>query len=196
MIVGIDEVGRGCMAGPLVAGAVLFDKPMRGLKDSKKLTREQRIVFDAKIRKKALAHGLGWVMPEELDEVGLTQAVRLAMERALLAIELEYERVIIDGNYNFLRHVPKTETLIKADDLIPAVSAASILAKVARDTWMIDAAKDYPDYGFDSHVGYCTPAHRAAVARHGICALHRKSFAPIKLALGQTELMTEAPPAL
>ena len=135
-------------------------------------------------------------MPEELDEVGLTQAVRLAMERALLAIELEYERVIIDGNYNFLRHVPKTETLIKADDLIPAVSAASILAKVARDTWMIDAAKDYPDYGFDSHVGYCTPAHRAAVARHGICALHRKSFAPIKLALGQTELMTEAPPAL
>lgn len=196
MIVGIDEVGRGCMAGPLVAGAVLFDKPMRGLKDSKKLTREQRIVFDAKIRKKALAHGLGWVMPEELDEVGLTQAVRLAMERALLAIELEYERVIIDGNYNFLRHVPKTETLIKADDLIPAVSAASILAKVARDTWMIDAAKDYPDYGFDSHVGYCTAAHRAAVAQHGICALHRKSFAPIKLALGQTELMTEAPPAL
>lgn len=185
MIVGIDEVGRGCMAGPLVAGAVLFDRPMRGLKDSKKLTREQRALFDAKIRKKALAYGLGWVMPEELDEVGLTHAVRLAMERALVAIEQEYERVIIDGNFNFLKHVPKTETLIKADDLIPAVSAASIIAKVARDNWMIEAAKDFPGYGFESHVGYCTRAHQAAVAQLGVSILHRRSFAPVRIALGQ-----------
>lgn len=190
MIVGIDEVGRGCMAGPLVAGAVLFDKPMRGLKDSKKLTREQRTLFDAKIRKKALAYGLGWVMPAELDEVGLTHAVRLAMERALAAIESEYDKVIIDGNFNFLKHVPKTETLIKADDLIPAVSAASIIAKVARDNWMIEAAKDHPGYGFESHVGYCTLAHRAAVATLGVSTLHRKSFAPVRLALQQAELAT------
>ncbi|MGF7228834.1 MAG: ribonuclease HII [Candidatus Saccharibacteria bacterium] len=180
MIVGIDEVGRGCMAGPLVAGAVLLQRPMRGLKDSKKLTRQQRVSFDAKIRDKALAFGLGWVMPEELDAVGLTQAVRLAMERALVAIELEYERVIIDGNFNFLAHMPKTETLIKADDLIPAVSAASIIAKVARDTWMIQVAQEYPEYGFDAHVGYCTPAHQAALAQYGVTALHRKSFAPVR----------------
>lgn len=185
MIVGIDEVGRGCMAGPLVAGAVLFDRPrpVRGLKDSKKLTREQRMILDIKIRQKAVAFGIGWVMPDELDAVGLTQAVRLAMERALAKIEADYERVIIDGNYNFLKHVEKTETLIKADDLIPAVSAASILAKVARDNWMIAAAKSYPGYGFDSHVGYCTSAHRAAVAELGACDLHRRSFAPVRLAL-------------
>jgi len=190
MIVGIDEVGRGCMAGPLVAGAVLLPGRMRGLKDSKKLTREQRVLFDAKIRNKALALGLGWVMPEELDEVGLTHAVRLAMERALAAIELEYERVIIDGNFNFLKHVPKTETLIKADDLIPAVSAASIIAKVARDNWMIAAAKDFPGYGFESHVGYCTAAHRAAIAELGISTIHRKSFSPVRLALQQAELIS------
>lgn len=183
MVVGIDEVGRGCMAGPLVAGAVLLERPIRGLKDSKKLTRIERAAFDIKIRKKAVAFGIGWVMPEELDTVGLTQAVRLAMERALTAIEVKYERIIIDGNYNFLKHIEKTETLIKADDIIPAVSAASIIAKVARDNWMVEAAKDYPKYGFESHVGYCTPRHRAAVIEHGTCDLHRKSFAPVRLAL-------------
>lgn len=183
MIVGIDEVGRGCMAGPLVAGAVLLGKPIKGLKDSKKLTREQRVVFDGKIRQKALAYGLGWVMHDELDKVGMTQAIRLAMERALAAINVEYDTVIIDGNYNFLQHVAKTETLIKADDKIPAVSAASIIAKVARDTWMITAAQDYPGYGFESHVGYCTPAHRAAVSSLGVCDLHRRLFAPVRAAL-------------
>lgn len=172
------------MAGPLVAGAVMLDKPIRGLKDSKKLTREQRALFDIKIRQKALAYGLGWVMHDELDEVGMTQAIRLAMERALLAIQDDYERVIIDGNYNFLKHLPKTETLIKADDTVPAVSAASILAKVARDNWMIAAANDYPGYGFESHVGYCTPKHRAAVLNLGTCDLHRKTFAPVRMALG------------
>lgn len=183
MIVGIDEVGRGCMAGPLVAGAVLLERPIRGLKDSKKLTRAQRTVFDVKIRDKAVAYGLGWVMPEELDQVGLTQAVRLAMERALAAINADYDKVIIDGNFNFLRHIPKTETLIKADDIIPAVSAASIIAKVARDNWMINAHLQFPGYGFDSHVGYCTAEHRAALTALGACELHRKSFEPVRLAL-------------
>lgn len=172
------------MAGPLVAGAVLLDRPMRGLKDSKQLTRAQRELLDAKIRAKALAFGLGWVMAEELDAVGLTQAVRLAMERALAAIGVPYERVIIDGSYNFLRHIDNTETLVKADVLIPAVSAASILAKVARDNWMIAAAKRYPAYGFDSHVGYCTAAHRRAIQEHGPTDIHRTSFAPVRLVLG------------
>lgn len=184
MIVGIDEVGRGCMAGPLVAAAVVLERPIRGLKDSKKLTRAQREVFDAKIRAKALAYGVGWVMPDELDAVGLTQAVRLAMERALEAISIPYERVIIDGNYNFLKHHEKTETLIKADDLVPAVSAASIIAKVARDNWMIAASETYPGYGFESHVGYCTAAHRAAVEALGVSDIHRMTFAPVRMALG------------
>jgi len=189
MIIGIDEVGRGCMAGPLVAGAVLLDKPIRGLKDSKKLTRAEREAFDRKIRAKATAFGLGWVMPDELDAVGLTHAVRLAMERALQAIEMPYEEVIIDGNFNFLKHIEKTSTLIKADDTVPAVSAASILAKVARDTWMINAAKEYPGYGFESHVGYCTPAHRKALLDLGICKLHRLTFAPVRLVTEQNELL-------
>jgi ribonuclease HII len=183
MIVGIDEVGRGCMAGPLVAGAVLLDKPIRGLKDSKKLTRQQRQVLDATIRDRALAYGIGWVMHDELDAVGMTQAIRLAMQRALAEIGRTYDTVIIDGNYNFLQHIDGTETMIKADDTIPAVSAASIIAKVARDTWMIEAAQTYPGYGFESHVGYCTPQHRAAVATLGVCELHRRLFAPVKAAL-------------
>jgi ribonuclease HII len=170
------------MAGPLVAGAVLLEKPLRGLKDSKLLTRKQREVFDVRIRERALAFGIGWVSAQELDEVGLTGAVRLAMERALAQITVPYDKVIIDGNYNFLKHLPKTSTLIKADNTIPAVSAASIIAKVARDNWMIEAAKEFPGYGFESHVGYCTRAHREALALLGTTTLHRTTFSPVRIA--------------
>jgi ribonuclease HII len=181
--VGIDEVGRGCWAGPLVAGAVLLKVPIRGLKDSKKLTRLQREKLDVIIRKKALAIGLGWVTSAELDSIGLTEAVRLAMRRALAEITCAYEEIIIDGNYNFLADVAGTRTLIKADDLIPAVSAASIVAKVARDNFMRGIAPDFPEYQFETHVGYGTATHRAALKRHGVCELHRRSFEPIKLLL-------------
>jgi len=181
MIVGVDEVGRGCWAGPVVAGAVLLDKPIRGLKDSKKLTRQQRAAFDGKIRAKAKAVGIGWVSSAELDTLGMTKAVRLAMDRAVAQITVPYDEIIIDGNYNFLAHLPNTKTLIKADDKIPAVSAASIVAKVARDTWMVtEAAKLFPLYGFESHVGYGTLRHREAIETHGLCELHRRLFAPIK----------------
>lgn len=180
MIVGIDEVGRGCLAGPLVAGAVILERPIRGLRDSKKLTRLQRETLDVKIRGKALAIGLGWVPSRELDAVGLTQAVRLAMERAIAAITVPYERIIIDGNYNFLAGFPQSETLIGADDIVAEVSAASIIAKVARDHFMFEAASQYPGYGFDSHVGYATPAHLAALQAQGICELHRRSFQPVQ----------------
>jgi ribonuclease HII len=183
MIVGIDEVGRGCLAGPLVAGAVLLRRPIAGLRDSKKLTRAQRETFDAVIRKKAVAFGLGWVPAEELDQVGLTHAVRLAMTRALAQIAEPYKEIIIDGNYNFLEHEPLAKCIIKADDLVPAVSAASIIAKVARDNFMIAAAKDHPHYGFDSHVGYATATHRTALNTHGMCILHRRSFAPVRALL-------------
>ncbi|HUS26455.1 MAG TPA: ribonuclease HII [Nevskiaceae bacterium] len=184
MIVGIDEVGRGCWAGPLVAGAVLLRRPVAGVRDSKKLTRAQREELDVVIRAKAPAYGLGWVSVEELDVVGLTQAVRLAMERALACIVEPYQRIIIDGNYNFLAHMPHTQATIAADDIVPAVSAASIIAKVARDRFMAQTAAQFPAYGFERHVGYGTPGHIAALKLHGICDLHRRSFKPIQAALG------------
>lgn len=184
MIVGIDEVGRGCLAGPVVAGAVILKGKIRGIKDSKKLTKEERERFDKIIRKKALAIGIGWVSPQEIDDLGMTEAVRLAMYRALAEIshEHDYSQIIIDGNYNYLAHLPESVTMIKADDKIPAVSAASIVAKVARDHWMATiAATQHPQYGFESHVGYGTPRHCNAIEDHGICDLHRRLFAPVKM---------------
>lgn len=180
LVVGVDEVGRGCWAGPLVAGAVLLDQPIPGLKDSKQLTRRQREALDAQIRVAALGFGLGWVDPHELDEVGLTEAVRLAMHRAVAAITAPYDAIVVDGNYNFLADDPRSSCLIKADALVPAVSAASILAKVARDKYMAHAALQYADYGFEKHVGYGTAVHMAALLEFGVCDLHRRSFAPIR----------------
>ena len=179
-IVGIDEVGRGCWAGPLVAGAVLLKTPIAGLKDSKKLSKTKRAQLTQDIYSSGAAVGLGWVTPKEVDELGLTQAVRVAMERSLAKITVPYEQVIIDGNLNFLEHVPLTECLIKADDLVPAVSAASIVAKVARDTYMEGLATMYPGYGFESHVGYGTAQHRAALQNLGINEQHRQSYKPIQ----------------
>ncbi|MDB5186069.1 MAG: putative Ribonuclease [Candidatus Saccharibacteria bacterium] len=181
MIVGIDEVGRGCWAGPLVAGAVLLGDPIVGLADSKKLSKRTREKLDADIRVSAVAYGLGWVTPFELDEIGLTEAVRLAMERAMAEIRVPYDEIIIDGNYNFLSSNPKSSCLIKADDTIQAVSAASIVAKVARDQYMEKMALTHPGYGFEKHVGYGTAAHSAALKLYGITELHRRSFAPIKV---------------
>ena len=131
--VGIDEVGRGCWAGPLVAGAVALAKPIDGLKDSKKLSKTQREKLAIIIEEEALAFGLGWVDAATIDEVGLTEAHRLAMADALGQIIIDYDEVIIDGHLNYLADLPKTSSLIKADDSVPAVSAASIIAKVARD---------------------------------------------------------------
>lgn len=183
MTVGIDEVGRGCWAGPLVAGAVLLGDPIAGLADSKKLSKARRAKLDAEIRLHAIAFGLGWVTPQEVDDIGLTEAVRLAMQRAVAEITVAYDEIIIDGNYNYLSADPRSTCLIKADDSIPAVSAASIIAKVARDAFMSNASLQYPGYHFENHVGYGTTAHAAALKLQGICDLHRRSFAPIKALL-------------
>jgi ribonuclease HII len=186
MIMGIDEVGRGCWAGPVVAGAVVLKRRIPGLADSKKLTKAKRELLDVKIRKQAVAYGLGWVSPEEVDRIGLTEAVRLAMQRATDQISPEaYDEIIIDGNYNYLSDNPKSTCLIKADDKIAAVSAASIIAKVARDNYMAGMAVTYPNYMFESHVGYGTALHQAALKLHGVCDLHRKSYAPIKALLAE-----------
>lgn len=181
MTVGIDEVGRGCWAGPVVAGAVLLGEPIVGLKDSKKLSKKQREKLDAEIRVSALAFGLGWVSAAEIDQIGLTEAVRLAMHRALEQITAEYGQIVIDGDYNFFADNPKSLAVIGADNSVPAVSAASIIAKVARDRFMADAALQFPGYGFEKHVGYGTAAHNLALRTLGITELHRRSFKPIQV---------------
>ncbi len=184
MIVGIDEVGRGPWAGPLVVGAVVlpdgFDLP--GLTDSKKLSAKRRDVLAAQIKERASGWGLGWVHAAELDAVGLSKALRLATIRAMEAITVPYHEIIIDGTINFLQETGKgayVTTLPKADALIPAVSAASIVAKVARDAYMAGLDVEYPGYGFGSHVGYGTAKHRQALDTLGITPQHRKSFKPI-----------------
>lgn len=179
-IVGIDEVGRGCLAGPLVAGAVVLDKRMYKLRDSKLLTKRQREVLSARIQTKALAYATGWVTPQEIDAVGMTKATSLAMRRALEQITCDYDEIIIDGSINYLKPNPKARAIVKADQTVPVVSAASIIAKVARDQFMTDIATKYPQYQFDHHVGYGTQLHRDMLKLHGYCDLHRMSFKPLQ----------------
>ncbi len=178
--VGIDEVGRGCWAGPVVAGAVVIGQPIAGLADSKQLGKKRRQELSAIIETEAAAIGLGWVAPAEIDEIGLTAAVGLAMRRALEQITLEYDEIIIDGNFNFLPDKPNVKTIVKADASVLAVSAASIIAKVARDRYMAGIKGDYPDYGFDRHVGYGTALHLERLKLYGVSDLHRRSFKPVR----------------
>ena len=183
MIVGIDEVGRGPWAGPLVFGAVILGgAEIAGLTDSKKLSKKRRTVLDVEIREKAIAFGLGWVSAEELDTVGMSKACELACRRALEHITVPYGEIIIDGVVNFLKDTgkgPYVTTMKQADLLVPSVSAASIIAKVARDAFMEEQDAVYPGYGFASHVGYGTKQHMDALKLLGVTPLHRKSFAPI-----------------
>ena len=189
-ILGIDEVGRGPWAGPLVVGAcVLGDAKIEGLTDSKKLTAKKREQLAAEIHEKA-AVGLGWISAAELDKIGLSKALCKAARLAVKQIHAPFHEIIIDGTMNFLRDTPLSgyvQVLTKADLLIPEVSAASIVAKVARDEYMKKLAEKYPGYGFEKHVGYGTAAHKKALTELGICPEHRKSFRPIKELLGATD---------
>jgi ribonuclease HII len=183
MIVGIDEVGRGPWAGPLVFGAVVLgDAEIVGLTDSKKLTKKRREMLSQEIYEKARAVGLGWVSAAELDKLGMSEALRLACRRALGQITVPYQQIVLDGTINFLEGTgkgPYVTTLARADLLVPSVSAASIVAKVARDAYMTQQDDIYPGYGFGSHVGYGTAAHRIAIEKLGVTPLHRLSFAPL-----------------
>lgn len=183
MILGIDEVGRGPWAGPLVVGAVVLGTAViDGLTDSKKLSKKKRDQLDLVIRDQASGFGLGWVQADELDIIGLAAALRLATIRAVEQVHASYSEIIIDGTINFLSETTKGQyvtTLPKADLLIPSVSAASIIAKVARDNYMALQDDVYPGYGFSSHVGYGTVAHRSAIEKIGVTPLHRISFAPL-----------------
>jgi len=187
--VGVDEVGRGCWAGPLVAGAAalpsnlnIADLPIK-LRDSKKLSKKQRVTAASWVREHAVAIGLGWVEPAEIDKLGLTESVRLAMERALAGIRVSYDELVIDGNINYFPDDPKARALIKADDTVPSVSAASIVAKVARDMYMTELSTRYTGYGFETHVGYGTTAHIAALRKHGVTDIHRLSYKPVRALL-------------
>ena len=177
--VGIDEVGRGSWAGPLVASAVILRRRIPGLTDSKQLSRRQRERLAEAIEKQAVAIGIGWVEPAMIDEIGLTKAVGLAMRLALEDISEPYDQVIIDGNHNYLPDIPGTKAIVKADASIAAVSAASITAKVVRDKYMRDMAIKLPHYGFDRHVGYGTALHLERLRLHGVSPLHRLSYRPV-----------------
>lgn len=192
-ILGIDEVGRGPLAGPLVVGAVILPEEEREwykeLKDSKKLSAKKREKLSDMIMAEA-AVGLGWVSNIELDEVGISGALRLATRRAVKAVQklhAPFSQIVIDGKVNFLKNTPLEEyvsVMIKADDLIREVSAASIVAKVARDKYMCELAGKYPEYGFEKHMGYGTVFHRRAIEEFGICPEHRLSFEPCKSLVG------------
>lgn len=187
MILGIDEVGRGVWAGPLVVGAVVLgESTIEGLTDSKKLTKHRREQLAATIIDSAAAVGYGWVWPDEIDEYGLGSGLRIATKRAVRAVQeqhVAFDEIIIDGTVNFLADTalsPYVSTLKKADLLIQTVSAAAIIAKVARDSYMADQDAVYPGYGFAEHVGYGTAAHRAAIAEYGVTPLHRLSIRPLQ----------------
>ncbi len=180
MIVGIDEVGRGAWAGPMVVGAVMLGgATIEGLTDSKKLTKKQREILDIEIRQKATAIGLGWVSARDIDSIGLSAALKLASRRALAHIRGEFKEIIIDGTVALIDD-PRVTLLKKADLLIPSVSAASIVAKVARDNYMKHIDGIFPGYKFTGHVGYGTAAHRAAIADKGVTPLHRLSYTPLR----------------
>ena len=183
MILGIDEAGRGPWAGPLVVGAVVLGGvEIEGLTDSKKLSKKKRELVYEQVIERSLAYASGWVSAGELDEIGMSAALRLATRRAVEQIAVPYSEIIIDGTVNFLADTGKgayVQTMTKADLLIPSVSAASIIAKVERDRWMAKQDVLYPEYGFGAHAGYGTAKHRAAIERYGVTPLHRLSFAPL-----------------
>lgn len=192
MILGIDEVGRGAWAGPLVVGAcVLNDAKIKGLTDSKALSGKQREKLSAEISKSSAIIGLGWVSNDELDKIGLSAALKLATRRAVKEVQIKckkqnikFNEIIIDGTVNFLAGTPLEKyasTLKKADLLISSVSAAAICAKVARDNFMAELSKkpEFEPFCFENHAGYGTPKHRAALSEFGVSKIHRKSFKPI-----------------
>ena len=182
VVVGVDEVGRGPWAGPLVAAAVVWDDSIspEGLADSKVLSYKKRTELAELIRRDAVDIGIGWVSAAEIDSRGLSQANRLAMLRALAALKCDGLQIIIDGNVDYLKPDYKCQTIVKADGKVSAVSAASIIAKLARDTYMTQIAKVYPQYGFENHVGYGTSNHILKLKQYGVSPLHRQGFKPIQ----------------
>lgn len=181
MICGVDEAGRGPLAGPVVAAAVILDpaRPVVGLADSKKLGAARREKLAAEIRASALAWCVAAASVAEIDELNILQATLLAMQRAVAGLAIAPVEVLIDGNRCPHLAIP-ARAIVGGDATVAAISAASILAKTVRDAGMLELHERYPAYGFDRHKGYGTAAHLAALARHGPCDAHRRSFAPVR----------------
>lgn len=189
-VAGVDEAGRGPLAGPVVAAAVVLDpaRPIEGLTDSKKLSARRRERFDARIRAEALAFAIARVGPDEIDRINILQASLAAMVRAVAALPVAAQAVRVDGNRAPEFGVPAA-ALVGGDALDPAISAASILAKVDRDRLLVAMADEYPGYGFAAHKGYGTRVHLEALTRLGPCPAHRRSFAPVRAAADQGRLV-------
>lgn len=183
-VAGVDEVGRGPLAGPVVTAAVILDpqNPIPGLADSKKLTEKRREFLVPLIQKYALAWAMGRAEPGEIDELNILQASLLAMKRAVEALSISPEHVLVDGIHAPTLNCPVT-TIIKGDQSEPAIAAASILAKVARDQEMVALDNVYPGYGFAKHKGYPTKQHQQALLSLGVTDIHRRSFGPVRAAL-------------
>ena len=185
LIAGVDEVGRGPLVGDVVTAAVILDpnNPIEGLNDSKKLTEKKRLALLPEIKEKALAWSVGRCSPEEIDQLNILQATMVAMQRAIEGLEVAPDFALIDGN-----RVPQlnmdAQAVVKGDMRVAEISAASIIAKVVRDQEMEELDKLHPQFGFAKHKGYPTKAHFEAIEQHGVIEQHRKSFKPVKKALG------------
>lgn len=184
LICGVDEAGRGPLAGPVSAAAVILDdsRPIAGLADSKKLSEKQRDQLAPLIRERALAWAVAYAEVGEIDDLNILQATLLAMRRAVLALPIQPQQVLVDGLYCPQTGIP-SQAIVKGDSKVAAISAASILAKTARDELMLQLHQRYPQYGFDGHKGYPTPSHLAALREHGVCDVHRRSFRPVREAM-------------
>ena len=177
IVCGVDEAGRGPLAGPVCAAAVILPPHVEipGLNDSKKLTDKRRRELAPIIKECAIAYGIAFADEKEIDEINILQATFLAMERAVSQLAVKPEILLIDGNRERDFHIP-VETIIKGDSRSASIAAASILAKVTRDDYLLEMAQQYPEYGFDIHKGYGTKAHYAAIEKYGPCPIHRMTF--------------------
>jgi len=184
VVAGVDEVGRGPLVGSVVAAAVILhpQRPIDGLLDSKKLTEAKREKLDVIIRDQAEAWAIAEATPAEIDDINILHASLLAMKRAVEKLNTAVDLVLVDGNKSIQVDFP-CQPIVKGDQHVQSISAASIIAKVARDKAMVDLHQTYPQFGFDKHKGYPTPVHRDAIMRHGVLPEHRRSFGPVKLAL-------------
>ncbi|HHX8311721.1 ribonuclease HII [Vibrio diabolicus] len=185
LVAGVDEVGRGPLVGDVVTAAVILDpnNPIEGLNDSKKLTEKKRMALLPEIKEKALAWAVGRCSPEEIDQLNILQATMVAMQRAVAGLQVQPDLVLIDGNR--CPELPMdAQAVVKGDLRVAEISAASIIAKVVRDQEMEELDKLHPQFGFAKHKGYPTKAHFEAIEQHGVISEHRKSFKPVKKALG------------
>lgn len=181
---GVDEAGRGPLAGPVFAAAVILDpaKPIPGMRDSKKLTEARRDVLAIQIKTDALAWSIAECSEAEIDSLNILQATMLAMRRAVEGLKMQPSLALIDGNRCPVMSV-RSEAIVKGDDKVPAISAASILAKTARDAALVILHEQYPYYAFDQHKGYPTALHLERLRLHGVSPVHRKSYAPVRVLL-------------